>query len=91
MRAYARTDIGKAREMNQDCYYVSNEIDGMRLCILADGMGGYNGGEIASSLATSSARYYIEGNFEKIEPTMENIQNLIRKAMNYAYRRQQNI
>ncbi len=39
MRAYAKTDIGKAREMNQDCYYVSKEINDMRLCILADGMG----------------------------------------------------
>ena len=84
MRAYARTDIGKAREMNQDCYYVSKEINNMRLCILADGMGGYNGGEIASRLATASARQYIEERFEKIEPTTENIQNLIREAMNYA-------
>ncbi len=84
MRAYARTDIGKAREMNQDCYYVSKEINNMRLCILADGMGGYNGGEIASRLATASAREYIEERFEKIEPTTENIQNLIKEAMDYA-------
>ena len=59
MRAYAKTDIGKAREMNQDFYYVSEEKNGMRLCILADGMGGYEGGEIASSLATTSAKEYI--------------------------------
>lgn len=84
MRAYARTDIGKAREMNQDCYYVSKEINNMRLCILADGMGGYNGGEIASRLATASAREYIEERFEEIEPTTENIQNLIKEAMDYA-------
>lgn len=84
MRAFAKTDIGKAREMNQDFIYVSEEINGMRLCILADGMGGYNGGEIASKLATNSAKYYIEGNFGAIVPTLENIENLIRKAMNYA-------
>ena len=84
MQAYAKTDIGKAREMNQDFYYVSDEINGMRLCILADGMGGYKGGEIASSLATTSAKEYIQVRFDKIEPTMENIQNLIREAMNYA-------
>ena len=84
MRAYAMTDIGKAREMNQDCYYVSKETNNMRLCILADGMGGYNGGEIASRLATASARAYIEERFENIQPTAENIEDLIRKAMNYA-------
>lgn len=84
MRAYAKTDIGKSREMNQDCYYVSEEKDDMRLCILADGMGGYNGGEIASRLATASARQYIEERFAKMEPTTENIQNLIKEAMDYA-------
>ena len=84
MRAYAKTDIGKAREMNQDFYYVSDEINGMRLCILADGMGGYKGGEIASSLATSAARLYIEEKFRFLDPTMENIEELIRKAMDYA-------
>ena len=84
MRAYAKTDIGKAREMNQDFYYVSKEKNGMRLCVLADGMGGYKGGEIASNLATSSARKYIEERFKKIETTTENIQNLIKEAMHYA-------
>ena len=84
MQAYAKTDIGKAREMNQDFFYVSEEINGMRLCILADGMGGYKGGEIASTLATASARNYIQKRFEDIEPTMENIQELIKGAMDYA-------
>ena len=84
MRAYAKTDIGKAREMNQDFYYVSDEINGMRLCILADGMGGYKGGEIASALATTSAKEYIQARFDKIESTTENIQDLIHEAMDYA-------
>ena len=56
MRVYAKTDIGKAREMNQDFYYVSQSNEDMCLCILADGMGGYKGGEIASSLATNSSK-----------------------------------
>jgi len=84
MQSYAKTDIGKAREINQDFIYVSEEVNGMRLCILADGMGGYKGGEIASSLATSSAKEYINKNFIEIEPSTENIKKLIREAMNYA-------
>ena len=64
MRVYAKTDIGKAREMNQDFYYVSQVNENMTLCILADGMGGYKGGEIASSLATNSSKEYIEENFD---------------------------
>lgn len=85
MQAYAKTDIGKAREMNQDFIYVSDNIDNIRLCILADGMGGYKGGEIASNLATISARNYIEGNIKEIDlENPEGIQKLIKKAMEYA-------
>ena len=84
MRVYAKTDIGKAREMNQDFYYVSQVNENMTLCILADGMGGYKGGEIASSLATNSSKEYIEENFDKIEHSDEEIMNLIKSAMDYA-------
>lgn len=79
-----KTDIGKAREMNQDFYYVSQVNENMALCILADGMGGYKGGEIASSLATNSSKEYIEENFDKIEHSDEEIMNLIKSAMDYA-------
>ena len=84
MRVYAKTDIGKEREMNQDFYYLSNEINGMRLCVLADGMGGYNGGEIASMLATNSVKDYIEERFKNINPSIDNIKKLIKESMNYA-------
>lgn len=47
-------------------------------------MGGYNGGEIASKLATQSSKQYIEKHFNKIEKNKEDIQNLIQKAMEYA-------
>ena len=84
MQAYAKTDIGKAREMNQDFFYVSEEINGMRLCILADGMGGYKGGEIASKLATESAKKYIQSNFCNIIKEKEEILKLIESAVEYA-------
>ena len=84
MRVYAKTDIGRAREMNQDFYYVSQTNEDMGLCILADGMGGYKGGEIASSLATNSSKEYIEKNFDKIEHSDKEIMNLIKSTMDYA-------
>jgi PPM family protein phosphatase len=46
----ARTDIGRARDNNEDA--VSFDPD-THLCILADGMGGYNAGEVASGMATA--------------------------------------
>lgn len=84
MRVFANSDIGKAREINEDFYYTSNDQDYLKLYILADGMGGYNGGEIASKLATISAKGYIESNFNKIEHTKESIIELIKNAIEYA-------
>ena len=55
IKAYAKSDLGRIRENNQDYYYISNSIDDIQLYILADGMGGYNGGEIASKLAVQTS------------------------------------
>ena len=84
LRVFANTDIGKARNMNQDYYYVSDYADELKIYILADGMGGYNGGEIASSLATNSVKNYIRSNFSSIEHDKESIKKLIKSAIEYA-------
>ena len=84
MRVFANSDVGKAREINEDFYYTSNSQEYLKLYILADGMGGYNGGEIASKLATISVKGYIESNFNKIEHTKEAIIELIKNAIEYA-------
>lgn len=84
MKVFASTDVGKARDMNQDYYYIATPEDELQLFILADGMGGYQGGEIASRLATSSTKSYIESNFSKIEHDKESIQKLITSAIEYA-------
>ena len=47
-------------------------------------MGGYNGGEIASKLAIISAKNYIENNFVKTEHSKEELQNLVKNAIEYA-------
>lgn len=84
IKAYAKSDIGKVREKNQDYFYISDPLDEVQLYMLADGMGGYNGGEIASSLAVKSAQNYIENNFKDIEKDKESIIQLLGSAMEYA-------
>ncbi len=80
---FAKTDIGKAREINQDYYYISdNTIP--KLYILADGMGGYKGGEIASKLAVESAQKYIQNNFSNNLTEKEEILKLVKDAVEYA-------
>jgi protein phosphatase len=51
------TDTGKVREHNEDCI-ASNEKLG--LAVLADGMGGYQAGEIASEMAVSAIMTYMK-------------------------------
>lgn len=84
MRVFAKSDIGKAREMNQDYYYISTPEEKINLYILADGMGGYKGGEIASKIATTTVKSYIDSNFEKISSDKDEILKLIKSAIEYA-------
>ena len=84
IKAYAKTDIGKVREINQDYYYISDSLDEVQLYMLADGMGGYRGGEIASKLAIQSAKNYIENNFKQIEKDKDSIIQLVGSSVEYA-------
>lgn len=84
MRFYGLTDKGTKRENNEDYILVPNITDELKLFIVADGMGGANGGEIASKEATERAESYIRTEFNKISHEKEDIENLIRTAMERA-------
>lgn len=62
MRVYSATDIGQKRKMNQDYVFVSETAVGNlpNLLIVADGMGGHNAGDFASSFAVSTIVETIE-------------------------------
>lgn len=82
--AYAKSDIGKAREMNQDAYYISDSLSEVKLYLLADGMGGYKGGEIASNLAIKCTKSYIENNFKETPKDRASLIQLVASSMEYA-------
>ena len=82
--AYAKSDIGKAREMNQDAYYISEPSSPIKLYLLADGLGGYKGGEIASNLAIKCAKSYIENNFKDVAKDRDSLIQLVASSMEYA-------
>jgi protein phosphatase len=84
IKAYAKSDIGKARDTNQDYYYISDSLSETQIYILADGMGGYNGGEIASSLAVNCVKSYVENNFKSTPKDRDSLIQLVGSSMEYA-------
>ena len=69
MKAYAKTDIGSKRAMNQDSVYCNeNSVGGFQnLFIVADGMGGHKAGDYASKLCVEKMAESIK-NSESITP-----------------------
>lgn len=64
MKVFSISEKGK-RENNEDFILSSQFSSDCSLFLVADGMGGYSYGEIASSIACSSISEYIQSNFEQ--------------------------
>jgi protein phosphatase len=55
------TDVGQVREINQDyCGEFGDPEHGRRLFVIADGMGGHRGGEVASRIAVETTAEVFE-------------------------------
>ena len=54
MYFYGKTDVGMRRSVNQDNFTIRAFDDGVLAAVVCDGMGGANGGNVASSMATRS-------------------------------------
>ncbi len=90
MNYFCLTDTGRVRKDNQDTAYAEILSDNCYLFIVADGMGGYQGGKLASSLAVSTISSAIKKTFStdmKNDEIYELLQDAIREANSKVYDR----
>ena len=76
IEVWAQTDVGLKREINQDAILADDDL---HLYIVADGMGGHKGGEVASALAVETVQEVVAK--RKAEPKLSP-----RKILQEAYR-----
>ncbi len=62
MQIEYQSDVGRRRNTNQDYASVFTNQEGIKLAILADGMGGHRAGDIASQMAVTNLGNAWEGN-----------------------------
>lgn len=97
MRSAGRSDIGLIRKVNEDDFLCVKLNDLLKLekpaadlylCIVADGMGGRNAGEVASSMAVQEIVEFIKEKYISVlteaDITEDNIFDLIRNAIYYS-------
>lgn len=65
MKIASKTDIGLVRNSNQDSYAAGELSDGTAWAVVCDGMGGANGGNIASANAVKIISEYISSSYHE--------------------------
>jgi protein phosphatase len=82
VRAYSATDVGMVRDSNQDSFCANQ---GIGLYLVADGMGGRAGGEVASGLAVQAISWEVSQQLELLQKSdVTARRNILAKTINSA-------
>ena len=74
-----QSDVGRAREKNEDSVDYFKNKAGIIFAIVADGLGGHQGGEVASEMAVSHLGYQFEQtNFEELQEAIIWLENSVK-------------
>lgn len=63
LRIAGKTDVGKKRAANEDGFFVAKLSSDAAYAVVCDGMGGENGGHVASSCAVEQIRKIVEDSY----------------------------
>ena len=83
MKVFAKTDIGRQRETNQDAFDTGYFDDGTVWAVVCDGMGGVSGGQVASSLCIDKTVNAMKRSYRE-NMTVNNVKNMLVSAINAA-------
>lgn len=82
VRAVGATDVGMVRDSNQDSFCVNQALG---LYLVADGMGGRAGGEVASSLAVQAVAWEVSQQLEALQKSDSTVRrSILARAINAA-------
>ncbi len=86
MRVFGRSDIGLKRKSNQDCFYSAKVNESALWAVVCDGMGGVNGGDVASNLAVKSIKESLSnGTWEELgEIQNSDVKKMLKNALKKA-------
>ncbi len=83
MDIYGATDIGRARRSNQDTYRCGRLVGNAVYAIVCDGMGGANGGNIASDIAADMMEKRVVSQYREDMPEAS-VLNMLESAVEAA-------